>query len=147
MTTDDLSELFKRDLGKLKAEIEQYPTDESLWVVSDGILNSGGNLCAHICGNLRHFVGHNIADDGYVRDRPNEFSMTDASKTEMVSEIENTVAAVNSALSNLSEEGLNDAYPDSKPIPNASNRLILLHLYAHLSYHLGQVNYHRRLLT
>ena len=147
MTAQDLDELFKRDLGKLKAEIEQYPSDESLWVVADGIANSGGNLCAHLCGNLRHFIGHNLANDGYVRDRDKEFSVKDLTKSQLISEIEQTIDSVSAALNKLRENDLDGAYPDKVPIPDSSNRLILLHLYAHLSYHLGQVNYHRRLLA
>ncbi len=147
MTTKALIKLFERDLGKLKSEIEQYPTDDSLWIVSQGITNSGGNLCAHICGNLRHFIGHNLANDGYERDRPNEFSMKGLSRSELIAEIDQTITAVSAALNKLTEMELESTYPDSKPIPDSTTRLILLHLYAHLSYHLGQVNYHRRLLT
>ncbi len=147
MTVKALDELFKRDLGKLKAEIEQYPTDESLWVVAEGIANSGGNLCTHLCGNLRHFIGHNIANDGYVRDRDKEFSVKDLTKSQLISEIEQTIHSVSAALNKLRENDLDGIYPDKVPIPDSSNRLILLHLYAHLSYHLGQVNYHRRLLA
>lgn len=147
MTNQALDKLFKRDLGKLKSEIEQYPTDDSLWVVADGITNSGGNLCAHLCGNLRHFIGKNLANDGYVRNRPLEFSMSNVSKAEMISEVDNTSEAVSAALNKLSEADLDGIYPDNVPIPDSSIRFVLLHIYAHLSYHLGQINYHRRLLS
>ena len=147
MTIEALNELFKRDLAKLKSEIEQYPNDDSLWKTAEGIANSGGNLSAHLCGNLRHFIGHNLANDGYVRNRDHEFSMKGESREVMIREIENTSNAVSAALSGLSESDLDNIYPDRVPIPDSPTRTILLHLYAHLSYHLGQINYHRRLLT
>ncbi len=143
----ELQILFERDLNKLKSEIEQYPTDESLWIIKDGISNSGGNLCAHLCGNLRHFVGKNIGDDGYVRDREREFSVKGLSRQELIAEIDNTIDAVTRVLQNISESDLDASYPDRIPIPDTNTRHVLLHLYAHLSYHLGQINYHRRLLT
>ena len=147
MTAQLFEELFFRDLAKLKNEIEQYPDDDSLWATADGINNSGGNLSAHLCGNLRHFIGLNLGNDGYARNRDLEFSVKGLSRTELVTEIENTQKAVTAALENLTEDDLNSHYPDDKPIPNTTNRNILLHLYSHLSYHLGQVNYHRRLLA
>ena len=147
MTVQDLKTLFSRDLDKLKTEIDQYPDDDSLWLVGEGIANSGGNLCAHLCGNLRHFIGLNLGKDGYERNRDLEFSVKGLEKNALISEIENTKVAVSNALDKYNESDLSGPYPDSRPIPDASIGHTLLHLYAHLSYHLGQVNYHRRLLT
>ena len=55
MVTDALSNLFERDLKRLKTEIELYKAEENLWLVQEGLSNSAGNLCLHLIGNLNHF--------------------------------------------------------------------------------------------
>ena len=143
----DLAILFKRDLERLSDEIKQYPNDESLWSLEDGINNSGGNLCLHLCGNLRHFIGKNIGEDGYVRNREREFTAKGLTKDELLLEIEEAKKVVSEIVAQLNDEALASSYPENVPIPDTTVRHVLIHLYAHLSYHLGQINYHRRLLT
>ena len=47
-----LQSLFKRDLQKLRTEIESYKKEENIWVVDKEISNTAGNLCLHLVGNL-----------------------------------------------------------------------------------------------
>ncbi|MCB0505039.1 MAG: DinB superfamily protein, partial [Cyclobacteriaceae bacterium] len=54
----ELKELFERDLTQLEKEIDLYKKEEDLWLLPEGISNTGGNLCLHIAGNLQHFIGH-----------------------------------------------------------------------------------------
>ncbi|MDA0194357.1 MAG: DUF1572 family protein [Bacteroidetes bacterium] len=144
---DIFKSLINRDLDKLITEINSYPSDNSLWVIADGISNSGGNLSLHICGNLRHFIGAILGEDGYVRDRDFEFSGKGISKESLVEEIGKTKKSISDALDNISEASLESLYPIQGPIPNATSVVYLTHLYGHLNYHLGQINYHRRLLS
>lgn len=139
--------LFSRDLDKLNTEINQYPSDNSLWIIKEGISNSAGNLSLHLCGNLRHFVGTILGKDGYVRDRDHEFYAKDLTREQLIDEVIQTKNAVISALDKLSESDLESLYPSKCPIPEATSLAFLTHLYGHLSYHLGQINYHRRLLA
>ncbi len=146
MTTEDLNELFKRDPGKLKAEIEQYPADESLWEVADGISNSGGNLFAHLLGNLRFYSGCNLTNGGYVRNRDLEFSVKGFPKSALTAEIEQTQKAVSAAWDKLQTDKFNSTYEGDPFFENWAIGLVLLHLHAHPGYHLGQLNYHGRLI-
>ena len=146
MTLQSLIKLFERDLDRLKNEIEQYSSDDKLWIVKEGITNSGGNLCAHLCGNLRHFIGAVLGRDGYVRDRHNEFTVKGLSKANLLAEIQVTRKAVSDSLAKLTDDDLNQDYPSKSPLPNSTTNETLIHLYGHLNYHLGQINYHRRLL-
>ena len=57
MLTTTLQEIFKRDLLKLKAEIEAYKDETNLWAIDRAVTNSAGNLCLHLIGNLNHFIG------------------------------------------------------------------------------------------
>jgi len=138
--------LFDRDLNKLKDEISAYKDEKKLWIISGEVKNSGGNLCLHICGNLQHFIGATIGNSGYVRNRDAEFGTKDTPKSELLKEIDKTIAAVEKALNELKEEKLNEIFPINVFGYEMTTEFFLVHLISHLSYHLGQVNYHRRLL-
>jgi len=146
MTKDTLKSLYTRDLNKLKTEIESYQDEESLWKVDQDILNSGGNLCLHLIGNLKHFFGTILGNSGYVRNREEEFSLKNIPKSELIQQVEETLNVVISTLDQLSEEELAKDYPAEPLGYKMTTEYFLIHLFGHLSYHLGQINYHRRLL-
>lgn len=146
MLTETLVKLFKRDLEKLKQEITAYKTEKQLWIISNEISNSAGNLCLHIVGNLNHFIGAVLGKTGYVRQRDLEFSLKDVPIEEMVKKIEDTMLVIEEALSNLTEEDLQAEYRRNPFEDYMSTEFFLVHLLTHLTYHLGQINYHRRLL-
>ena len=146
MLQDTLVELFERDLQKLKTEINLYKNEDNLWVVKEGISNSAGNLCLHLLGNLNHFIGAALGNTGYIRHRDDEFSLKNVLRQDLILNIENCILIVNVALKSLSEEDLTKDFPFEKHGSIVSNTHMLLHLFGHLSYHLGQINYHRRLI-
>jgi uncharacterized damage-inducible protein DinB len=141
-----LSPLFDRDLQKLKDEVSAYPAESQLWILMPGISNSGGNLCLHLCGNLQHFIGAALGGTGYVRQRDLEFSRKDVPRTDMLAEIERTRQVVATTLAQFPESDLLRDFPFPKHDTLVSAEHMLLHLYAHLNYHLGQINYHRRMI-
>lgn len=142
---ESLSTILLRDLDKLKSEIEQYPDEASVWVIKDGIKNSAGTLVLHLCGNLQHYIGVGLGKSDYKRDRDKEFSARDVSRANLISEIEKTKAAVNSALANSTPDILDTEYPLPVFDYPMTVQHFMIHLAAHFGYHLGQVNYHRRL--
>ena len=139
-----LEKLYQRDLEKLKIEITSYKDEKKMWKVAGELKNSAGNLCLHICGNLQHFIGALLGNTGYVRKRELEFSKTNVPVTEMVAEIDKTQQIVQKTLSALKK--LNDTYPVNVLGYEMTTGFFLTHLTTHLSYHLGQINYHRRIL-
>ena len=145
----ELSELFIRDLNKVMAELDLYPTEASLWRVGGQISNSGGNLAMHLAGNLRLLVGADLGEVHYVRDREAEFGSQHVPRAELQDNLRRTLEAVQSTLAALDESRLDQPNPRQLPgFPEGmSTRYFLLHLYGHLNYHLGQINYHRRLLA
>ncbi|AZB02322.1 DUF1572 domain-containing protein [Chryseobacterium joostei] len=143
---ESLRSLYNRDLNKLKAEIEAYQHEENLWKTDKNISNSAGNLCLHLVGNLSHFIGAQLGNTGYVRHRELEFSLKDIPKAELIEKIEATTIIVDSVLSQLPEEALKEEYPLVVFEDKMTTDFFLIHLIAHLDYHLGQINYHRRLL-
>ena len=146
MLTDTLSELYERDLLKLKEEIGLYANDLDLWKTDGEIANSAGNLTLHLIGNLRHFFGAVLGDTGYVRDRDKEFSDGGVSKEWLLSGIDLATADVRVTLEKLTVDDLAKDYPIEVFGHPMTTEFFLVHLATHLNYHLGQINYHRRLL-
>ncbi|WP_185113243.1 DinB family protein [Chryseobacterium sp. JAH] len=146
MITESIKSLFTRDLNKLKTEIESYQIEESLWKIDKNISNSGGNLCLHLVGNLNHFFGAILGNSGYVRNRELEFSLKNIPRTELAQQIEATLNIVISTLDQLSEDDLAKEYPIEPLGYKMTTEYFLIHLFGHLGYHLGQINFHRRLL-
>lgn len=146
MIIESLKSLYTRDLNKLKLEIESYQNEENLWKIDKNILNSAGNLSLHLVGNLSHFVGAILGNSGYIRNRDLEFSLKDVAKTELIEKIEGTLDIVISTFDKLSAEDLEKEYPLEPLGYTMTTDYFLIHLIGHLEYHLGQINYHRRLL-
>lgn len=147
MLKDVLLELYERDLNRVKVEIEQYATDDELWITSGEITNSAGNLTLHITGNLKHFIGAVLGGSDYVRNRDAEFSKQGISRDELLAETDETAAVVKSTLEKLTEEVFAANYPIDVFGQPMTTAFFLVHLTTHLNYHLGQINYHRRLLS
>jgi uncharacterized damage-inducible protein DinB len=138
--------LFERELAALKTQINDYPDEQSLWLIKGDIKNSGGNLCLHLIGNLNHFIGTILGNTGYVRQREAEFSLKNVPRTQLLQDIDATATMVRNVLEKLSPEQLADNFPIPKHNQIVSMAYMLLHLLTHFNYHLGQINYHRRLL-
>ena len=146
MLIETLKSLFNRDLNKLKVEIESYQNENQIWAIDKNISNSAGNLCLHLIGNLNTYIGSEIGKTGYVRNRPLEFSLKDVQKSELISKIDETILVVNNALNFLTEADLETIYPQIVFEKEMTTGFFLVHLSTHLAYHLGQINYHRRLI-
>lgn len=141
-----VSKIMERDLNKLEEEINLYPAEETIWKVTGEIKNSGGNLCLHLCGNLQHFIGTILGNTGYIRNRDHEFAAKGILKSELISEIQKTKHSVVSTLAQLDTTILESEYPVKVFNYDMTTLHFLIHLTAHLEYHLGQINYHRRLI-
>ncbi len=144
---ETLLKLFDRDLLRLEEEINLYPTEESIWKLDGEIKNTAGNLCLHLCGNLQHYIGRNLGRIPYARNRENEFSAKGISKAELIVEVQKTRQAVRESLETLKPSILETEYPEKIYDYPMTTGYFLIHLTAHLNYHLGQINYHRRILA
>ncbi len=150
MITSAIGGIFERELNKLAEEIKLYTPEESIWEVKEGIKNSGGNLCLHICGNLQHFIGTVLGNTGYVRNRDKEFSDKNIPVAVLLKEIETTKIAVVKTLEGIRDEDLDKEYTDFPAHllgkENITKFYFLAHLISHMDYHIGQINYHRRMM-
>lgn len=143
-----LSALLIRELRTLRRELEAYPNESDLWVTTPAIPNSAGTLTLHLCGNLQHFVGAVLGHTGYVRQREAEFLTRDVPRTELFAAIDATLAAIDAT---LNESRPLDPAADYPETIGGKLRVttgdFLVHLAAHLAFHVGQVDYHRRFVT
>jgi len=142
----DLILIFERDLNRLKQEIESFSHEGNLWLTAGSTRNPAGNLCLHLVGNLKTYIGRNIGNFHYVRDRDAEFSSKGVARDVLLQQIEETRTIVISTLQHFDSSKLDEVYVEEALGYTMTNRFFLIHLMAHLSYHLGQVNYLRRVL-
>lgn len=139
-------EFLLRDLNKLKLEITEYKTEESIWTLNGEIKNTAGNLCLHLCGNLQHYIGAVLGKTSYARNRNAEFATKNLPKQKLIQEIDATILVVESVLTAVEPALVGQEYPEQVFGKPMTTGYFLIHLAGHLNYHLGQVNYHRRLL-
>ena len=139
--------ILDRDLRALRRELEAYPDERQIWETAPGLPNSGGTLALHLAGNLQHYIGARLGGTGYLRNRDAEFSRRDVPRTELVAEIERARAAVADALPRLPADSLEQDYPELIADARIRTDEYLVHLCAHFTYHLGQLDSHRRVVT
>ena len=146
MNTEDLIKLYKRDLNTLKTEIKAYKEESNLWLTTNEVKNSAGNLCLHLVGNLNTFIGATLGNTGYIRQRDLEFSLKDVSREELIKQVDEVTLVVENTLKTLTEADMQKEYKRRENEDFMTTEFFLVYLTIHLAYHLGQVNYHRRLL-
>lgn len=147
MLAHELSALYARDLTRLIQQLNAFPDTATLWQTRAGITNSAGNLALHLEGNLREFIGRLLGHLDYQRDRPREFSDSGIEQAELIARLTAVRDEIPPVIAGLTEEQLDADFPQVYVGRTLSNRQMLIHLDGHLSYHLGQIDYLRRVLT
>jgi len=142
----NITTFFERDLDKLKEEINLFKNEEDIWKIKEGITNPAGNLVTHLLGNLNHFIGKTLGHTDYVRKRDEEFSVKNIPREKLISDINSLKETIKNTLSHLSEEDLKKEFPVKIQEQTFTTQNMLIYLLAHFNYHLGQVNYLRRML-
>lgn len=144
-TQSTLVTLYQFELDNLKKEIMAYTHEQHIWEKREGIGNSGGHLCLHLTGSIQHFIGATLGHTGYVRNREAEFTAEPVSREHLLSEITKAKEVAGQVIGALTDAQLNEFFPfdfmGKQPVSFYLTRFL-----AHLSYHLGQINYHRRLV-
>lgn len=146
-TTDDMRLMVARELEAFAREMELFPDDEMPWATPPGISNSAGSLARHVCGNLKHYVGHVLGGSDYVRNREAEFSARSGTRHELARELRETAGVVSETLPRVEASTLAKDFPEAVGGVTLPCERFLLHLCVHLAFHLGQAGYLRRLLT
>ena len=141
-----LVDFYERDIRKLIEEVNLFRNEENLWRTQGSVKNSCGNLVLHIIGGLNYLIGATLAHTGYVRNRDKEFTFKGVERKVLVAELEELIPMINKTINALTPDEMAKEYPIFFDKPKTSNSYVLLQLSLHLNYHLGQVNYLRRVL-
>jgi len=144
MLNSMLAKFYERDIRKLIEEINLFSNEEDLWRTQGSVKNASGNLVLHIVGGLNYLIGATLGQTGYVRDRDQEFIRKDVERKVLVAQLEELIPMINDTLNGLTPEQMEAEYPIFFDKPHTSASYVLVQLLAHLNYHLGQVNYLRR---
>jgi hypothetical protein len=143
----DYARFIGRELATVRDQLLAYPDNDSIWALPPGLPNSAGTLALHIAGNLRWFIGAQIGGSGYVRNRDLEFSARGLPRDELVRNIEAASDEVTRALAQLDDARLDQNFPLEVGGVKLPTGRFVGHLAVHLAYHLGQMDYHRRVVT
>jgi uncharacterized damage-inducible protein DinB len=147
MTPQELLAIYRKNLDSTIQEVLLFADDSTLWEITPGVLNSAGNLALHIAGNLQYFLGTELGGTGYVRDREAEFSTKALSREAVADQLRASIHAVEHTLGTMPKDRLAEMYTLDRFGGPQTNGYVLTYLLAHLNYHLGQINYLRRILT
>lgn len=142
----ELAELLARDLHRLIQQIEATPA-ELLFATRPGITNSIGNLALHLEGNLREFVGRQFGGVPYQRTRDREFSEAQLPHAELLARLRSLLDLLLPLLVAAPDTRLAEASGEQRYGLDLTWREFLIHLLGHFNYHLGQIDYCRRILT
>jgi hypothetical protein len=144
--SSEFAALYRRDLARLVRQHDAF-SDADLWRVLPGVTNAAGNLMLHLNGNLREYIGRQIGDVAYTRDRPREFAARDVPRAEMTAALAELATLIPDVLAAAPVARWDDTFPENVLGEPLTNRHFVVHLYGHLGYHLGQIDYLRRVLT
>jgi len=144
---DWIAMVMTRELKALRREVESYPSDAELWESAPGITNPGGNLVLHLAGNIQYFLGAVLGGSDYKRYRDAEFGSRDVPRADLLREIDGAIAAVEVGLARVNDADLKKPFPEKVGGTTPTTGAFLAHLAVHLGYHLGQVDYHRRIIS
>ena len=135
-----LADRFTANAARIR-ELAAPLTEEQFWRNPFPFGNSFGHLVLHLTGNLNYYIGAQIANTGYVRDRPREFAEANPpAKQEALKLFDEAMAMVIATIRKQSESDW--VFPYKGNGIDAKNRLaILLQCAAHMQHHIGQMIY------
>src|SRR5882672_2071474 len=131
---------YKKLAGRV-VELAGPLSDEQFWTKPFPFGNSFGHLILHLTGNLNYYIGAQISQSGYVRDRPREFSETARPpKTETLKKFEEAVEIVLKTIRSQSPDDWSKPYSGAGS--DARDRFdMVLQCASHLHHHIGQMIY------
>jgi len=135
-----LTSRFAANLARVR-ELGAPLTEQQFWTKPFQYGNSFGHLVLHLTGNLNYYIGSQIAQTGYVRDRPREFSEPNPpAKEEALNRLDEAVAMVIATIRAQSPEDWSKAYCATGS--NCTDRLdMVMQCAAHMQHHIGQMIY------
>jgi len=141
-----LAGFYERDLRSVVQELLLFKDEQNLWKTAGSVRNTSGNLALHLIGGLNFLIGTQLAHTGYKRNRDQEFIRKDVPREELVKDLEAVIQLITQTLKGFDSSRMEADYPIPFDDATRSNSYVLVQLLAHINYHLGQINYLRRIL-
>jgi uncharacterized damage-inducible protein DinB len=118
-------------------------SEEQFWTKPYSYGNSFGHLVLHITGNLNYFIGTEIAQTGYVREREREFTeQAPPTKEEALRQLDEALKMVVATLEAQTAEDWSSHYAATDASDFVKDRFsIVLRCATHFHHHLGQMIY------
>jgi uncharacterized damage-inducible protein DinB len=135
-----LVDRYAANAGRIR-ELAAPLSNAQFWQKPFPFGNSFGHLVLHLTGNLNYYIGAQIANTGYVRDRPREFNESNPpSKEDALKRFDDAVAMVVRTIKAQSPDDWPAKYSAERE--DATNRLdIVIRCAAHMQHHIGQMIY------
>lgn len=141
VVSQGLAAYYERVGGKVHGLVEPLSTDQ-LWRRPFPYGNSIGHLLLHLTGNLRYYIGTQIAGTGYVRDRPREFADTEhRPKGEVLREFDDALGMVAATLAAQASTDWQAPYAGVGAEDVKDRFGMFLRCAAHADHHAGQMIY------
>jgi len=147
MLRSTVKAVLLRELAAVRRSVEAYPDERTLWKEVTGIANTGGTLVLHLNGNLQHYLGAVLGGSGYVRDRAAEFASRGVARGELLAGVAAAERAIEIGIDAVRDDQLGAPYPEEVAGRQVAIGDFLVHIATHLAFHLGQLDYHRRMVT
>lgn len=149
--TGDLATLARSaligELQQLHKEVRELAaslSEHELWTKPVEPGNSIGHLILHLTGNLNHYVGAQLGNTGYVREREREFTEAQPPSREVLfGNFDVALETFRRVVNGLSAEQLAAPHPE---VRFGTVLAALVHLVAHFALHRGQMSYIARLV-
>ena len=130
--------------GEEMIEALEALTEEQLWSKKGGTPNSIGTLARHLTGNLNHYFGAGILDNGYVRERDREFTETGLPREKVVSDLRAAVVVAKESLQAIDEQraGVPHRTPNGEEYESLAYHV--MRCATHFVRHRGQMQFAER---
>jgi uncharacterized damage-inducible protein DinB len=137
-----------QDYARRVHALAEQLSEEQFWRKPYSYGNSFGHLALHLIGNLNYYIGAQIAQTGYVREREREFTERNPPpKQEVLRQVDEAVELVVKTLAAQTAETWSQPYQAVGAETSKDRFSIFLRCAAHFHHHVGQMIYLANELT
>jgi uncharacterized damage-inducible protein DinB len=147
MTTQTVADLFLDysdrklvEMTKTLATCLNRLNDQQIWERHGPHENAVGNLVLHLCGNMRQWIMHGVANQSDVRVRDEEFAISGGiTGADLAALFAATVEEARGVLASLPHTRLTDLTSPQQGHGNLSVLDAIYQVVGHVQLHIGQI--------
>lgn len=133
---------YFQDFLNRVVDLSKDLSEEEFWSNPYAYGNSIGNLVLHLTGNLNYYIGSQLAQTDYMRDREAEFNAGNhPSKAEALDQLRSVIELVLATLTAQNDADWQSTY-SAVGVDDVHDRFsIFLRCAVHFHHHIGQMGY------